>query len=713
MNQYLPKIIFIILYSNLSFAEVLLNQDVDIASGSTLSNDSGGTIRELSGGPYTIDNRGTIEATDMNSNNHNIRLLVGTSVDNSGLIDTSGSANLSSIIFTDNSGTNSVINSGTIQAETTGQYGHGIVVLDASLTEITNSSGGTIKVTDSAYVSGAIRISERIGDGGSVNTITNNGTITAIGTTHSRGIISIDTGTIDRINNTGTIQAQGGSETNYGIVFWNDSGTTVTNSGTIQGTGGTTSRGIHINGNISSITNTGTILGGKDGIGNDGHITTIVNTGTITGTTGYGINNGAGSITNLTNSQNNLTYNGKLPTNYYVKVNSSSSYGKITISNPQGSMNVGISDDSTLEATTYSSVFSGITDASTSFGGVTSGTVINGGKEYSWSLVNSVATSWDLTLTFLRNAPSAADTQRSIRAIKGQLQGNLNSLTAGANFANMNTYDCNFFDAKGGCFSFGNRYTDVQSPSIQTNSFVATGGYKLSDHFRVAGFIDQNLNYNLAHNIDVENKGPLVGLIGVWNQHANQLGWQIKVANAYQSKDASIKRSVTGTSEAGKGKTDIDAQSYVAELSYNHAINSSLFLRPYMALRYALVKQDGYTETGVDNPLTYNTIRDRSKTALVGVKVKKQLTNKVVARGSVGLEHDLSHKTDNLEASGVSGLTSESFSNRLDKTRPVASLGADYYIDQTQRLSVNAFHQELPFASTKSRTLYINYMLGF
>jgi len=170
---------------------------------------------------------------------------------------------------------------------------------------------------------------------------------------------------------------------------------------------------------------------------------------------------------------------------------------------------------------------------------------------------------------------------------------------------------------------------------------------------------------------------------------------------------------VTGASEAGSGKTDIDSQSYVAEFSYNYAATSSLLLRPYVALRYALVKQEGYTETGVDNPLTYNTIRDRSKTALVGLKVKKQLTDKVVAKGSVGLEHDLSHKTDNLEVSGVSGLTSESFTNKLDKTRPVASVGADYYIDPTQRLSATAFYQELPFASTKARTLYLNYMLAF
>ena len=49
--------ILIFFLSNNTFSEVLSNQDVDIASGSTLSNNSGGTIRELSGGPYTIDNR--------------------------------------------------------------------------------------------------------------------------------------------------------------------------------------------------------------------------------------------------------------------------------------------------------------------------------------------------------------------------------------------------------------------------------------------------------------------------------------------------------------------------------------------------------------------------------------------------------------------------------------------------------------------------------
>ena len=63
------------------------------------------------------------------------------------------------------------------------------------------------------------------------------------------------------------------------------------------------------------------VKGSKDGISNSNTITSIVNTGTITGTSGYSIHNIEGSITNLTNSQNNLTLMGNVPTNYYVKVN--------------------------------------------------------------------------------------------------------------------------------------------------------------------------------------------------------------------------------------------------------------------------------------------------------------------------------------------------------------------------------------------------------
>ena len=257
---------------NSAYGEQLEDQDVDISSGSTVSHSGGLTIKQLTGGPYTINNRGTIEATNVTSNSDGIRLEVGSSVTNSGLIDSSGSANLSSIYFTNNLESNSLSNSGTIQTETTGNYGQGIHIEDANLAEITNAAGGTIKVTDSALNSGAIRVDT----GAVVNTITNEGTISATGSVHTRGIISINSATINEIINKGTISAQGGSNTNRAIVFWNNSGTSVTNSGTIQATG-TSGHGIRLgsSGSISSITNSGTITGSLHGIANSGSVTNI------------------------------------------------------------------------------------------------------------------------------------------------------------------------------------------------------------------------------------------------------------------------------------------------------------------------------------------------------------------------------------------------------------------------------------------------------
>ena len=583
--------------------------------------------------------------------------------------------------------------------------GSGVDWLSGDLTinqgvNLSNTASFDFKSTGSLINNGSISnsavgdIALILGNGGSLISITSivnssTGTIAAPG--GQSGVQTFNSVTISSFLNDGTI----GTGAQYG--FYGQSANT-----------------------INSFVNNGTLSGSVYGLKMDfdGQIGTLTNSGIIDDIyidtpNYYGSPTIIDTLNNLQGKSTSdiLNYDGRVPNNYNIIINSTSDYGQIKFTNISSTTNFGVYSTSSVDTSaTYSSVIDGLTSAE--LNNTTTGTVSLSGTTYTWTLTDADSDLvWDLN--FASSGPTAADTQTSIQAIKGQLQGNLNSLTAGANFANMNTYDCNFFDSKGGCFSFGSRYTDVQSPSMQTNSFVATGGYKIDNHFRIAGFIDQNLNNNTAHNIDIENKGPLVGLIGVWNQNANQLGWQIKVANAYQSKDASIKRSVTGTSEAGSGKTDIDSQSYVAEFSYNYAATSSLLLRPYMALRYALVKQEGYTETGVDNPLTYNSIRDRSKTALVGLKVKKQLTDKVVAKGSVGLEHDLSHKTDNLEVSGVSGLTSESFTNKLDKTRPVASVGADYYIDPTQRLSATAFYQELPFASTKARTLYLNYMLAF
>jgi uncharacterized protein YhjY with autotransporter beta-barrel domain len=310
---------------------------------------------------------------------------------------------------------------------------------------------------------------------------------------------------------------------------------------------------------------------------------------------------------------------------------------------------------------------------------------------------------------------SAADTQASLNTQSRRLRSTFNSTMASSNFANMNTYDCNLFDKNNMCISAGGRYTNIDNPSSNNSAAVVTLGYKVNSNIRIGGFLDQSINNNTPTGINVSNKNPMMGAFAVWNKNADGLGYQVKLANAYQDKDVTTTRDAFGeTGEAGTGKTNLNTQSYVGELSYAFNYQDSTIVRPYFAVRYTNIKQDAYTEdTSVSTPLTYAKLGDRSTTALMGVKLNHALTPRTNLTASLGLEQDINHKTDQLVASGVADLTSENFNNNIKRTRPVASAGAYYAVAKNQRLSGEVYYQQLPFQSTGSATAYFNYMIGF
>ena len=485
----------------------------------------------------------------------------------------------------------------------------------------------------------------------------------------------------------------------------------ITSSGSILISTPSVSEAVFNNGGtMGSITNTGTITSVNSSIfNNGGTIDSITNTGTIT-SENYSIDNNGGTLTTLNNSQGAgnaagaLTYRGPLPTNYNVIINSASNYGKLSGPYAYGTTNFGIYAGSAVALGTYTSVLTGLTSSNLT---TTSGSY----SGFNWTLLNSSGTTWDLAFSLA--GPSAIDTQASLNAQARRLRSTFNSSVASSNFANMNTYDCNLFDKNNMCISAGGRYTSIDNPSSNHSAAVVVLGHKISPHIRIGGFLDQSVNNNSPTGIDISNKHPMMGAFAYWNQNADGLGYQVKLANAYQDKDLSTIRDVIGTSEAGRGATSLNSRSYVSELSYAFMFKENTLVRPYFALRHTSIEQDAYSETGVTTPLTYSALNDRTTSALMGVKFKHALTPKTNLIGSLGVEQDLHNKTDRLTASGVSGLTSENFSGNLYHTRPVASLGATYDITKTQRLAGEVLVQQLPFQSTAGATAYVNYMIGF
>jgi hypothetical protein len=495
--------------------------------------------------------------------------------------------------------------------------------------------------------------------------------------------------------------------------YTNSGGTTLTliNYGTISSNFYTIDND---DGTINTLTNYGRIVSaGSYVIWNDyGTITTLNNFGSIVAGGFYGIDNEYGTITTFNNAQggNSLSeattavkFAFDLPTNYNIIINSPTHYGQLSVRSPSGSTSFGIYNSSVITSRLYTGVLQGLADNNVV--GARTGSY----DGMSWTLAISSGTSWDLTFS----GASLTQTQSSLASYARKLSGTLNSASLISNFPNSSTYDCNLFDVKGMCISAGGRYSTVDNPSSNSSAAVVTLGYKVSPSIRIGGFLDQSVTNNNPTGIDISNKNPMMGAFAYWNQNPDGLGYQVKIANAYQDKDLTTTRDVIGTSEAGRGTTSLNSRSYVSELSYAFMYKENTLVRPYFALRHTTIEQDAYTETGVTTPLTYSAINNRTTSALMGVKFKHALTPKTNLIGSLGVEQDLHHKTDRLTAAGIAGLTSENLSSDLHRTRPVASIGATYDIAKSQRLSGEVLVQQLPFQSTAGATAYFNYMIGF
>jgi hypothetical protein len=236
------------------------------------------------------------------------------------------------------------------------------------------------------------------------------------------------------LNNAGVINGF------YGVHIYNGGLTTLNNTDT----GIISSSYIGILNSYSPITtlnNAGTISAVNTGIFNVGPLTTINNTGTISST--IGIFNGD-TITTLNNKQgasgSPLTYQGALPTNYNIIIASPTNHGKLSASSVGSSTvtfniygNTGTTlvsgiAASTVAAGTYSSVLTGVS-ASNIISSL-SGTYTGG---YTWLLVNTSGTIWDLVVTGSSTGGSTSSNGATISNITAGTLVGLSSIGVTAN----------------------------------------------------------------------------------------------------------------------------------------------------------------------------------------------------------------------------------------------------------------------------------------
>ena len=688
----------------------------------------------------SLTNSGTISGTAANDLGRGFSLHAGgtiTNLTNSGTISgTAGDDNGNGVYVTSSSTLTNLTNSGTISGTSVDDFGFGVYVSSTStLTNLTNS--GTISATAGGDNGFGIQVKVA----STLTNLTNSGTISGNSNSAGLGVYAAANSTLTTLTNSGTISGTAVAGFGFGVMV--DDGSTLTNltnSGTISGTAYDEGYGVRVNSNstLTNLTNSGTISGTAAddkgygvNVGSTSTLTNLTNTGTITGTattSAFDIKVGSASnLVNLNNLQSDLSYNGRLPRNYKTIIQGSN-YGSLAISGTPtesstgdtvytpfaGSSNIGVY----IPSGSYTNVMTGMPDAN--LHSTVSGTLTGDGTDsvgtVNWALTetSSGSNNWNLTTSGGSYTYIGKDnTQSAINQTTKNVGGVFQNVSAGGNFANMTTYDCDLFNGRENCISVGGRVTES---SGKDTSIVLVAGQKINENLRIGGYIDQTINHDNYNDINIDVNVPLIGAMAVWNESADQQGLQLKFSNSYQSNDAEITRAVVGTSELAKGDTTIETQSYIAEASYRieNAV-SDITLKPFGAVRYMKTELDSYTEKNIGAPVTYSEMDEENVAVIVGIKAYHDLSSKVKLNASLGLEHDLNNNDAELKGtiSGISAFNSSSIGNDKNDTRALASLGAHLYLDHGDRVEVKGMYQELRYKKDDATTVYITYTLPF
>jgi len=309
---------------------------------------------------------------------------------------------------------------------------------------------------------------------------------------------------------------------------------------------------------------------------------------------------------------------------------------------------------------------------------------------------------------------SLMNTQASLQANVAALQGVYAIQTGTVN--NSLNYDCTNFGSNGICFSTGGRYSNASSSNANTTSAMIIGAYKVNDELRVGGYVDQNLyNIDVANIASIHSNSPLLGVFAVWNQNANRTGIEVKLSAGHNNSDLNMNRIAIGTSELGKGTTELNAVSGSIMASYGFKVLSDWLVSPYVGFRHTSVFSSGYSEqasTEVTKPLSYNALAQESTSALIGVRLAGQVYDHTMLQTSAGFEQDIQNSEDNYTVSGLEGLTAIDFNPNIQRTRAFVSFGASYELGGSHRIGFNAIYRQESFQSVDTKMAYINYSVG-
>jgi hypothetical protein len=552
----------------------------------------------------------------------------------------------------------------------------------------TVTTNGNFNNTATGVVRGLYTNSGTLRNYGTLGAVTNTGTLTTYAGSTAGSVTS--SGTFTNGGTAGAVTLTGGSFANTGTVASvdNAAGLSLTNNGTITGTLSNT-------GTVASLTNNGTI-GSVTGT-----VTNVTNTGTMTngGTVDTATNSGwftnalnavVGFFTNSGTAVNNGTVGDVTNTGTFTNNGTATSVTNSGTFNYNGGT---LSSYTQTAGTTVISLNQPIlvTGAANLAGGLTVTDVAGAYGKYTVLSAGSVNGTYDplsgsnylkysLTDVKLYVTPDTAATQSSIDATAKNLSNaiNLQSNTVTSALGN----DCAVFGSAGACVSVNAGMSKAASGDLYNGGL--TVAKKVNDNWRVGVTTNAPFSNPTIGNIS-QSSDPAVGVFATWTKE------QLSIQGSAAFNQGSFTVNRNGP-ENGTGKMSVDNKAYQLRASYAIPVNETTTVTPYAGIRYVESNYSGYTEQGPVFPLTVNSTTRNQTSAIAGVSLAKQLTEKLTGNVSVGVVQNLSGQsatfTGTSEIGGLSTFNSSLPSN--GSSNPSVGVGLNYSIDKTTKVGVNA-----------------------
>jgi hypothetical protein len=707
-----------------------LNNQGSIASSSGVTN-AGTFINSGTAGDLTNSGTATNSGTlgDVTNSNFFSNLLNGiiNSLTNSGTASNAGTitTTVNNIGTFDNTGTTGdVTNSGT--ATNSGTVGS------------VNNTAGTFTNTGTA------------GNISNAGTVNNSGTADAVANTGF--FTNLINGIINSLMNSGTASNAGTITTTVNnIGTFDNTGTTgdVTNSGTATNSGTVGS----VNNTAGTFTNTGTAgdITNSGSFNNQGSAGNVINTNLFSnlGTTGTVDNSGVfangGTTGDVTNSGifDNIGKTGAVTNSGLFTVGAGGSVGSI---NNSGTFNIS-GAGTPVRLGSYTQTASGVTVMSLAPGTIQQMTVagvanlngaiafnaeagpykygvynfltaqqVNGQYSLLGLLPNDTISPLGFGLVYtgttagLKITPSAAYTLASIDRNVSAISG-INNLQMATLDGSLN-YDCTLYGEKNMCVSTGIRY--VKDASGDLSGANITLGYKINSKFRVGLFTDKGFNNLTIGNVTQKAGTPILGGYANWSEDARGYGWGVRASAAVTSAKMDVTRQASAWSEAGTGTSNVTGQAYQIKGTYTLPIGTRLTLAPYVGLRHTTLSNSGFTESGAQYPLTYNSLTQTTTDAMTGLGVGYNF-GRATAFVSAGVIRNLSYSAG--AVSGSSDIINLSSYNIAIPGSNYTSLGVGagftYDVAKNQYLTTSFGWQQKSLINTSVSNFGINYMIGY